>query len=144
MQHTWSVYSNVKMYAHCLYMANVNGFVKNRRPPRVPELAAALYLALSLAVGHHWCIFQSELIHTAGLWIATAPDIKHAKYLSGVSDTSAMTSDRVFDNSHCAIVTHVNKHRFASDVRHLSAIYQNLPASKKSAKIVQCELGITW
>ncbi len=36
----------------------------------LPELPAALYLALSLAVGHHWCIFQSELIHTAGLWIA--------------------------------------------------------------------------
>ncbi len=36
----------------------------------LPELPAALYLALSLAVGHHWRIFQSELIHTVGLWIA--------------------------------------------------------------------------
>ncbi len=53
------------------------------------------------------------------------------------------TSDRIFDNSHCAIVTHVNEHRFASDVGHLSAIYQNLSASEKNrAKIVQCELGI--
>ncbi len=34
------------------------------------ELPAALYLALSLAVGHCQCIFQSELIHTAGLRIA--------------------------------------------------------------------------
>ncbi len=32
-------------------------------------LPAALYLALSLAVGHHWCIFQSELILFTGLWI---------------------------------------------------------------------------
>ncbi len=43
-----------------------------------------------------------------------------------------MTSDRVFDNSHCAIVSRINKHRFASDVGHLSAIYQNLSASEKS------------
>ncbi len=28
----------------------------------VRKLPAALYLALSLAIGHHWCIFQSELI----------------------------------------------------------------------------------
>ncbi len=42
----------------------------------------------------------------------------------GVGDASAMTSDRIFDNSHCAIVTRVNEHRFASDVGHLSAIYQ--------------------
>ncbi len=36
----------------------------------LPELPTALSLALSFAVGHHRCIFQSELIHTAGLWIA--------------------------------------------------------------------------
>ncbi len=33
-------------------------------------------------------------------------------------------------NSHCMIVTHVNKHRFASDFGHLSAISQNLSANK--------------
>ncbi len=27
--------------------------------------------SLSLAVGHRWCMFQSELIHTAGLWISS-------------------------------------------------------------------------
>ncbi len=54
-----------------------------------------------------------------------------------------MTSDCVFNNSHCAIVTRVNEHRFASDVGHLSTIYQNLLASDKNwAKIMQCELGI--
>ncbi len=74
-----------------------------------------LYLALSLAVGHRRCIFQSELIHKAWFWIP---------------------SDLVFDNSHCVIVTRVNQHRFASDFGHLSAIYQN-----DLAKIVQCELG---
>ncbi len=41
-----------------------------------------------------------------------------------------MTSDHVFD-SHCVIVTRVNEHRFASDVEHFSAIYQNV-ASEKS------------
>ncbi len=39
-------------------------------------------------------------------------------------------SDCVFDNSHCVIVTRVNEHRFDSDFRHLSAISQNLSASK--------------
>ncbi len=62
----------------------------------------------------------------------TAPDISYAKYFAGVGDASAMTSDRIFDHSHCVIVTHVNEHRFASDVGHLSAIYQNLSASEKS------------
>ncbi len=47
-------------------MANVNHFVKKKKK-LVPELPAALYLAFSLAVGHRRCIFQSELIHTAGL-----------------------------------------------------------------------------
>ncbi len=37
---------------------------KEKKSP--PELPAALYLALSLAVGHRRCIFQSELIHTTG------------------------------------------------------------------------------
>ncbi len=75
----------------------------------LPELPAALYIALSLAVCHHWCIFHSELIHTVGLWIAHSS--RHLAYqiFQGVGDASAMTSDRVFDNSHCAIVTRVNK-----------------------------------
>ncbi len=56
--------------------------------------------------------------------------VKHAKYFAG--DVSAIPSDHVFDNSHCAIVTRVNEHRFASDLGHLSAIYQNLSVSEKS------------
>ncbi len=50
----------------------------------------------------------------------------------GVGDALAILSDRVFDNSHCAIVTCVNEHRFAFDVGHLTVIYQNLSASEKS------------
>ncbi len=75
----------------------------------LPELPAALYIALSLAVCHHWCIFHSELIHTVGLWIADSS--RHLAYqiFQGVGDASAMTSVRVFDNSHCAIVTRVNE-----------------------------------
>ncbi len=58
--------------------------------------------------------------------------VNHAKYLTGIGDASVIPSDRVFDNSHCAIVTRVNEHRFASDLGHLSAIYQNLSASEKA------------
>jgi len=39
-------------------MANVNRSVKKKKKKVLPELLAALYLALSLAVGHHWCIFS--------------------------------------------------------------------------------------
>ncbi len=52
--------------------------------------------------------------------------------MPNISQVSATTSDRDFDNSHCVIVTRVNEHWFASDVGHLSAIYQNLSASEKS------------
>jgi hypothetical protein len=52
--------------------------------------------------------------------------------MPNISRASAILSDRVFDHSHCAIVTRVNEHRFASDLGHLSAIYQNLSASEKS------------
>ncbi len=63
-----------------------------------------------------------------------------------------MTSDRVFGNSHCAIVTvemklitGVNEHRFASDVGHLSAIYQNLSASEKIwLKSCSVNLALRW
>ncbi len=49
----------VHKFANCL--------IANKRKKRnFPELPAALYLALSLAVGHRRCMFQSELIHTAG------------------------------------------------------------------------------
>ncbi len=98
------------MYAPCLLMANGNGFEKEKKV--LPELQAALYLALSLAVGRRWCVFQSELIHTAGLWIA----------VPNIGGASAIPSDPVFDNSHCAIVTLVNEHRFASDFGHLLTI----------------------
>ncbi len=37
-----------------------------------------------------------------------------------VSDVTAFFSDHIFDNAHFVIVTHVNKHRFASNFRHLS------------------------
>ncbi len=57
---------------------------------------------------------------------------QHGKYFPGVGNASAIPSDRVFDNSHCVIVSRVNEHRFAFDVGHLSAIYQNLSASEKS------------
>ncbi len=56
------------MHVVCKWLA-FNGFVKKKKKV-LPELPAALYLALSLAVGHRWCIFQSELIPTSGLWIA--------------------------------------------------------------------------
>ncbi len=52
--------------------------------------------------------------------------------ISRVGDTSAILSDRVFDNSHCVIVTRLNEHQFASDLGHLSPIYQNLSVSEKS------------
>ncbi len=42
-----------------------------------PKLPSALYLCLSLAEDHRLCIFQSELIHTAWLWIA-----KSSRYLA--------------------------------------------------------------
>ncbi len=48
-----------------------------------------------------------------------------AKYFMGVGDPSVI---RVFANSHCVIVAHVNNHQFAN-FGHLSAISQNLSAS---------------
>ncbi len=51
-----------------------------------------------------------------------------AKYFMGVGDLSLIVSVRVFANSHCVIVTHVNNHQFAN-FGHLSAISQNLSAS---------------
>ncbi len=53
--------------------------------------------------------------------------------ISRVSAThvSAIPTDRIFDNSHCAILTRVNKHGFVSDFGHVSAIYQNLSACEK-------------
>ncbi len=85
---------------------------------------AALYLALSLTVDHCRCIFQSELIFRTqqDFESSTGPDI--------ISDTSLILLDRVFDNSHCVIVTRVNEHRFASDFGHLLVISQNLSASE--------------
>ncbi len=65
--------------------------------------------------------------------------------MPNISWVSAMTSDRVFGNSHCAIVTRVNEHRFASDVGHLLAIYQNLSASEKIwLKSCSVNLALRW
>lgn len=44
--------------------------------------------------------------------------------------TSAILLDRVFNNSHSVFVAHENEHWFASDFGLLSAISQNLSASK--------------
>ncbi len=105
------------MYARCLQIANVNGFVNKNNykiyKKVLPELLAALNLALSLAVtGHRCCITRL-----------------HSRIVN------LILSDRVFDRSHCAIVSHVNEHRFASDLGHLSAIYQNLSASEKLCSV---------
>ncbi len=68
----------------------------------------------------------------APFWRSPVCSYTYLKYFTGVGDASAIPSDRVFDNSHCAIVTRVNEHRFASDLGHLSPIYKNLSASEKS------------
>ncbi len=58
----------------------VNNFVKKKKKKKkvLPELPSALYLALSLAVGHHWCIFQSEhsrIVNCRQLQIFSMPNI---------------------------------------------------------------------
>ncbi len=92
------------------------------------ELPAALYLALIgcrsspmyFSVRTH---SHSRIENRRQLQIFSMPNILHA---------SAIPSDRVFDNSHCANVTRRNERRFPSDIGHLSAIYQNLSVSEKS------------
>ncbi len=76
----------------------------------LPEPPTALYLALLLAIGYCRLIIQSELIS----FFADS-----SRYLAcqNISQASAILSDRVFDNSHCMIVTQVNEHRFASDLK---------------------------
>ncbi len=119
-----------------LYILMLALLKKKKKKKSLLELPAALYLALSLAVGHRRCIFQSEPVRTHShsrienrrqLQIFSMPNILRAS-----ANVSGIPSDRVFDNSHCAIVTRGNELQFTSDLRHLSAIYQNLSASEKS------------
>ncbi len=73
---SWSLPGLYNLIPKCMYVVCkwLIAFLKKKSRSR----AAALHLALSLAVGnHHWCIIQSELIHTAGLWIADS-----SRYLS--------------------------------------------------------------
>ncbi len=91
-------------------------FVKKKKKKFLLELPSALYLALSLAVGHRGCIFQSELVRTH-----SHSRIENRRQLqifsmSNILRASAIPSGRLFDNSHCAIVTRGNEHRFASDL----------------------------
>ncbi len=108
----------------------INSFVKKKKK-RPPRASRCLYLALSLAVCHRRCISvrthsHSRIVNRRQLQIFSMPNF------CGCRRRIAIPSDRAFDNSHCVIVTRVNEHRFASDVGHLSAIYQNLSASEKS------------
>ncbi len=74
---SWSLSGLYNLIPKCMYVVCkwLIAFLKKKKSR---SRAAALHLALSLAVGnHHWCIIQSELIHTAGLWIADS-----SRYLS--------------------------------------------------------------
>ncbi len=76
-------------------------------------------------------MYFSVKTHSHSKIVNQAPDIYHAKYFAGVGDASAMTSDRVFDHSHRAIVSRVNPLRFLC----------NLPKTpKKGRPKVNCML----
>ncbi len=49
--------------SHCSVYSNAR-FLKKKEKKDLLELPAALYLALSLAVGHRRCIFQSEPVRS--------------------------------------------------------------------------------
>ncbi len=106
----------------------------------LPELPAALYLALSLAVGHHWCIFQSELnFHIAGLWITDSSRYLACQIFHGYRQFPQITS----------LIIHTARLSLAwtsTDLPPFSGICQRFIKTsrrvKNRAKIVQCELGI--
>ncbi len=132
MQPTCSVYSN----AH---------FVKKKKKKKnLLELPAALYLALSLAVGHHRCIFQSEpvrthshsrLVNRRQLQIFSMPNISRATH-------------RRFPQI-ASLIIHTARLSLAgtsTDLPPISGIcwrfIKTCRRVKNRAKIVQCELGI--
>ncbi len=108
---TCSVYSNAKIYWYCQVVCAWPIALKKSKIKVLPQFPAALYLALSLVVGQRRCILQSELISHSRIWSCRQVQI----FSMPNFDASAILSDRVFDNSHCVIVTRVNEHRCASD-----------------------------
>lgn len=82
-------------------MLNINN---NKNKKVLPEFPAALYLALLLAVGHRRCMFEPELISHRIL------DLRQlAKYFTGVGDTSAILSNRVFQRTKLQHVVVIKK-----------------------------------
>ncbi len=100
-------------------------------PPRTCSLIGCRSSPMYFSFRTH---SHSRIVNRRQLQIFSMPNISRA---------SAILSDRIFDNSHCVIVTRGNEHRFASDFGHLLAISQKTCRRVKiRAKIMQCELGI--
>ncbi len=136
---TWSVYSNAKgMHLVC----KCNHFVQ-KNPPR----ASRCPILLSLAEGHHWCIFQSEPIHTAGLWYCAIAVIQ-LQMFSMPNISRVLATNRRFPQIASLIIhtTRLSLARTSTDLPPMSGICRLFIKTrrwvKNRAKIVQCELGI--
>ncbi len=111
------------------------------------ELPAALYLALSLAVGHRRCIFQSEPVRTHSH--SRIENRRQLQIFSMPNISRASATCRGFPQI-VSLIIHTARLSLAgtsTDLPPISGICRRFIKTcrrvKNRAKIVQCELGIT-
>ncbi len=111
------------------------------------ELPAALYLALSLAVGHRWCIFQSKPVRTHSH--SRIENRRQLQIFSMPNILRASATHRRFPQI-VSLIIHTARLSLAgtsADLPPISGICRRFIKTcwrvKNRAKIVQCELGIS-
>ncbi len=122
-------------------------FVKNKKKTKdLLELPAALYLALSVAVGHRRCIFQSEPVRTHSH--SRLVNRRQLQIFSMPNISRASATHRRFPQI-ASLIIHTARLSLAgtsTDLSPISGICRRFIKTcrrvKNRAKIVQCELGI--
>ncbi len=121
-------------------------FVKKKKKKDLLELPAALYLALSLAVGHRRCIFQSEPVRTHSH--SRLVNRRQLQIFSMPNISRAPATHRRFPQI-ASLIIHTARLSLAgtsTDLPPISGICRRFIKTcrrvKNRAKIVQCELGI--